>query len=183
MRKERVVIFVMVGLIMFSAVATGLLLLAAQNNNSRLAESQNRAQDSAQTCQASVNQGTLDKLPQDWPPKFESPVDSLQIIDLVEGAGRAAALGNCITVNYRLALADGTLVDNNDTFTAGTPIAFELVEGGLIDGWIQGIPGLKEGGLRRLVVPASLGYGDVERPGIPAGSTLVFDVELVKIEY
>src|SRR5690606_23628854 len=97
--------------------------------------------------------------------------------------GEAAQLGNCITVHYRLSLADGTPVEGNDTFSSGQPIAFELVSGGLIEGWIQGIPGLKEGGFRRLLVPAELAYGDSQRSGIPAGSDLIFDVELVKIEF
>ena len=181
MKRDQIIIFVMVGLIAFSAVATGLLLLTQNRNNSNLTANQTQDQSTQRVCQTSVSQGSLTP-PADWPPKVDAGQE-LQVLDLVEGNGRAAALGNCITVNYRLALADGTPVGGNDTFSGGQTIAFELREGALIDGWIQGIPGMKEGGLRRLVVPPSLGYGDVERQGIPAGSTLVFDIELVKIEY
>jgi len=119
----------------------------------------------------------------EWPIEVE-PATALEVIDLREGNGTTAEVGDCITVHYRLSLGDGTPVEGNDTFaTDAGPISFELVEGGLIEGWIQGIPGLKEGGLRRLIVPPALAYGETERSGIPPSSTLVFDVELVKIEF
>jgi FKBP-type peptidyl-prolyl cis-trans isomerase len=111
--------------------------------------------------------------------KLSAPVTELQITDAVVGTGEEARLNDCITVNYRLSLIDGSIVAGNDTFTSGRPIAFDLVEGGLIEGWIKGIPGMKVGGLRRLVVPAAMGYGDRGTSGIPAGSTLVFDIELL----
>lgn len=114
--------------------------------------------------------------------KLSAPVNELQITDTVVGTGETAKLNDCITVNYRLSLIDGTIVSGNDTFTTGNPIAFDLVEGGLIEGWTKGIPGMKVGGLRRLVVPASQGYGDRGTSGIPANSTLIFDVELLDIK-
>lgn len=116
------------------------------------------------------------------PLKLSAPVEELQITDTILGTGETAQLNDNITVNYRLNLIDGTIVAGNDTFASGSPVSFGLVKGGLIEGWIQGIPGMKVGGLRRLVVPASLGYGEGGTNGIPGNSTLIFDVELVDIQ-
>ena len=183
MKKERVFIFVLIGVMVFSAIATGLLFLSRPDESADTSAQEDTSQQ--QVCETSPDVAAQAGQPAgEWPTSAETPVTDLQIIDLRDGTGAAAELGNCITVHYRLSLADGTPVAGNDTFSAGSgPISFELAAGSLIEGWVQGIPGLKEGGLRRLVVPASLAYGDVERPGIPAGSDLIFDVELVKIEY
>jgi FKBP-type peptidyl-prolyl cis-trans isomerase len=188
--RDRVVIFVMIGAIVFSSIALGLLFVL-QENPGETADTQDTTQTDAAADQAAAdtvacapgaealaNTGTPAG---EWP-FVTSSVEALEVVDLRAGTGLAAQLGNCITVHYRLALADGTEVAGNNTF-GSQPIAFELVQGGLIDGWIQGIPGLQEGGLRRLTIPAALGYGDTDRSGIPGGSTLVFDVELVKVEY
>lgn len=183
MKRDRIIIFSLVGIMMFSAVAIALPFVFSQTpgQNQDLADT-----DTTQplVCQASAEVAAQAGRPEgDWPATASSPLEELQILDLRAGQGEAAQLGNCITVHYRLSLADGTPVEGNDTFSSGQPIAFELVSGGLIEGWIQGIPGLKEGGFRRLLVPAELAYGDSQRSGIPAGSDLIFDVELVKIEF
>lgn len=191
MTRDRIIIFMLVGVMMFSAVATGLFFIVGNSASQKEDDITNlndntKQQDTDQNkvCEVSaeiVNQAGAPA--GEWPTKIESSVSELQKIDLRAGSGKTAAIGNCITVHYRLALADGTPIAGNDTFATGQPIAFELNPGGLIEGWIKGIPGLAEGGLRRLIVPANLAYGETERPGIPANSDLVFDVELVKIEY
>lgn len=183
MKRDRVVIFALVGVMVFSAIATGALFVLQSSNG---AETQTNQQDPSQqqVCQASGEVAAQPGQPEgEWPTTAESPLDSLQAVDLRDGDGQVAELGNCITVHYRLSLADGTPIEGNDTFAIGTPIAFELAEGSLIAGWVRGIPGLKEGGFRRLLVPSQLAYGDTERAGIPAGSDLIFDVELVKVEF
>ncbi len=180
--KDRAIIFVLIGALLFSAIATTLYFVAASSGDPT--EETAQLEDTAQVCEPSAEVADQAGQPAgEWPIEVE-PATELQIIDLREGNGAAVAVGNCVSVHYRLALADGTPVEGNDTFEAGAgPIAFELVDGGLIDGWVQGLPGLKEGGLRRLVVPPGLAYGSTERSGIPANATLVFDVELVKVEY
>lgn len=104
-------------------------------------------------------------------------VESLQVIDLVEGTGKEVQAGDIVMVDYVGALAaDGTIFEA----TLGRePATFGL--DGVIEGWGQGIPGMKEGGKRRLIIPAEMAYGDQERPSIPANSPLVFDVSLLAV--
>lgn len=187
MKRERIVIFILVGIMVFSVIATGLLILAQgssdTNPNSQSQTADASSQASQEVCKTSPEVATQAGHPEgDWPVVITEPVNDLQVTDVRLGTGKEAKLGDCITVHYRLELVDGTPVAGNDTFATGSPISFELTPNGLIQGWVQGIPGLKEGGLRRLVIPPELAYGNNEVSGIPANSTLVFDVELVKIE-
>lgn len=188
MKRDKVVIFILVGVMLFSAVATGLLFIAqsTEDVDDTMRSQQQIVDDTenTQVCEASAEVASQAGNPAgDWPTTADTPFSSLDIIDTREGSGQAADVGNCITVHYRLSLADGTPIEGNDTFDGGSPIAFKLSPGSLIEGWVQGIPGLKEGGVRRLLVPAELAYGSSERPGIPANSDLIFDVELVKVEF
>ena len=100
--------------------------------------------------------------------------------DMLAGQGQAVAAGSTVTVNYRGWLTDGTLFDEN--YTSGKPFSF--VEGGhrVISGWEEGLMGMKVGGKRRLIVPASQGYGATVHGPIPGGSVLIFDVELLGVQ-
>lgn len=105
-------------------------------------------------------------------------VPTLQTIDTTPGTGAEVKSGDTVTVHYTGALAkDGTIFQSS--LDTGQPISFSL--SGVIQGWQQGIPGMKEGGTRRLIIPASLAYGSQANGTIPANSDLVFDVQLVKI--
>ncbi len=105
--------------------------------------------------------------------------------DLSVGTGTEAAAGKVLTVNYTGWLYDATKPDLKglqfDTSVGTTPITFTLGIGQVIPGWDQGIPGMKVGGARRLVIPSSLAYGAVRRGPIPPFSTLVFEIELVEV--
>lgn len=107
-------------------------------------------------------------------------VAELQIIDVTPGAGDEVPTGATITAHYTGALvADGTIFQSSHDF--GSPISFPL--GGVIAGWTEGVPGMKVGGVRRLVIPAAKAYGaSSPAPNIPANSDLVFDIELVSID-
>lgn len=106
-------------------------------------------------------------------------VDSLQVIDTVVGTGAEVKTGDTITAHYTGALAsDGTIFQSS--LDTGSPFTSPL--SGLISGWQQGIPGMKVGGTRRLVIPAALAYGAQAQQGIPANSNLVFDIQLVAIK-
>ncbi len=103
----------------------------------------------------------------------------LQITDLVMGEGAEVKVGDQIKIHYHGTLTDGTVFDSS--VERDLPFETTIGVGELIKGWDQGIPGMKVGGKRRLVIPASLAYGDRAVGNIPAGSTLIFDVELINI--
>jgi FKBP-type peptidyl-prolyl cis-trans isomerase len=107
--------------------------------------------------------------------------DSAYFSDILVGTGAQAKEGSTITVKYTGWLLDGTVFDSTEKH-GGTPATFQLAKGQLIDGWVQGIPGMKVGGKRRLVVPPAVGYGAQATGSIPANSLLVFDVELLRAE-
>ncbi len=103
--------------------------------------------------------------------------------DIRVGTGDEAVAGLLLTVNYTGWFYDGSVADHRGvqfaTSVESGPAEFVLGEGGVIEGWDQGIPGMKVGGLRRLVIPPSLAYGQSRYSAIPPNVTLVFDVELV----
>lgn len=101
-------------------------------------------------------------------------VDELQIIDLEEGTGREVQLGDTITADYTGAFASSGVIFESSLDSQ--PFTTQLEEGGLIKGWTDGIPGIKEGGTRRLIIPASLAYGETGQGSIPPNTNLVFDV-------
>jgi FKBP-type peptidyl-prolyl cis-trans isomerase FkpA len=105
----------------------------------------------------------------------------LQMIDEVVGTGATAETGDTVTVQYVGSLANGTVFDTSANHgTAG--FTFKLGAGLVIQGWDEGVVGMKEGGKRKLVIPPSLGYGPQDYGPIPGNSTLTFEVELVKVQ-
>jgi FKBP-type peptidyl-prolyl cis-trans isomerase len=107
--------------------------------------------------------------------------DQLQASDEVVGTGAVAEAGDSVTVNYVGALTDGTVFDASANH-GSSGFTFTLGAGQVIKGWDVGVAGMKVGGKRKLVIPASLAYGDQAIGNvIPANSTLVFEVELVKV--
>ena len=96
--------------------------------------------------------------------------------DLVVGEGDEAEAGGFVTVHYTGWLHSGAQFDSSRN---GEPVRFNL--GSLIQGWQEGIPGMKVGGQRLLVVPPSLGYGAGGVGTIPGNATLVFDIELMGV--
>ena len=119
-----------------------------------------------------------------------TPADSLKIIDRKIGNGKEAGTGKAALVHYTGWLYDESAPDNKgkqfDTSMKreGLPFGFIVGVGKVIRGWDQGIVGMKVGGTRTLVIPASLAYGDKEVGNglIPANSRLVFDIELVDVK-
>jgi len=102
----------------------------------------------------------------------------LYIQVLREGEGPQAVPGDRMGVHYTVSFADGTKLDSS--FDHSPPAPYDLVLGQtpLIDGWNEGVTGMRLGEKRLLVVPYQLGYGAGGRPGVPGYSTLVFEVEL-----
>ena len=104
----------------------------------------------------------------------------LIIEDLVVGQGVEAKEGNVITVNYTGLLENGTQFDSSLS-PGRDPLVITLGAGQVIQGWDEGIPGMKVGGKRRLTIPPHLGYGNQAVGAIPANSTLIFEVDLLGV--
>ena len=106
--------------------------------------------------------------------------------DLVVGTGAEAVTGSVLTVNYTGWLYNASQRDQKglqfSSSVGGTAFTFTLGAGEVISGWDQGVPGMKVGGLRRLVLPPSLGYGASRNGPIPPNTTLVFEVELLDVQ-
>lgn len=110
-------------------------------------------------------------------------VTQLQITDEVVGTGAAAATGDSVTVNYIGSFTNGTIFDASASHPeTAKGFTFTLGAGNVIKGWDEGVAGMKVGGKRRLVIPASLGYGPNDYGPIPGNSTLIFEVELLKVQ-
>lgn len=196
MAKTHQRVFALVAAVLFLAtsVATGAIVVwqirkddqqAKQLNEAQSAADELTAENANNTQQSSLNQQeeTMLKGTQlaDFAPAGE--VSELQTIDLVEGTGQEVKAGDTITAHYTGAYSvNGEIFESSKD--SGSPATFPL--SGVIEGWQQGVPGMKVGGTRRLIIPGALAYG-VAPEGYTPGSTgrpmgtLVFDIELVSI--
>jgi FKBP-type peptidyl-prolyl cis-trans isomerase FkpA len=117
-----------------------------------------------------------------------SPSDSAPFsqIDLVFGDGASAETGKTLTTNYNGWLYDSEAPDKKGVQFASSVTSGQMIfvagSGEVIAGWDKGVIGMREGGLRRLIIPPSLGYGANRYSIIPPNATLVFELELVKVE-
>lgn len=128
-----------------------------------------------------VNQ---DKRSGDAPPAIEGkPIvlaDGLKIWDIRQGTGDRAIPGMDLTVQYTGWLANGKKFESS--LDEGKPFKFRLGAHQVIKGWDEGIYGMHAGGKRRLEIPPDLAYGGKRRGDIPPNSTLIFDIELLRVD-
>ncbi len=104
----------------------------------------------------------------------------LQYEELTVGEGAEAKAGDHVTVHYTGWLTDGQKFDSSKD--RNQPFQFSLGAGMVIRGWDEGVQGMKIGGVRKLTIPAQLGYGARGAGGvIPPNATLVFEVELLGV--
>lgn len=121
-------------------------------------------------------------------PPANGSVAELQRIDLVDGDGAVAASGDEVSVHYTGWIYDESAPEQrgaqfDSSHGRGTPITFRLGAGRVIRGWDEGVAGMRVGGKRVLLIPAELGYGRRGAGGaIPPDASLVFDVELMKVD-
>lgn len=178
MARKRDRTFAAFGAVLFLLTSSALTIavvvtaLQSKNNGAQGANTTNQAKD--KTVQNKL-QGT--KLA-DFTPT--SSIPQLQAVDTTPGTGQAVKPGDTVTVDYTGAVASTGVIFQSSKDT-GQPVSFGLSQ--VIAGWSQGIPGMKVGGTRRLLIPASLAYGanSPQGSGIPANADLVFDVTLHKI--
>lgn len=106
--------------------------------------------------------------------------------DLFLGTGADAVTGRTVSVNYTGWFYDADATGNKgvqfDSSTGRGPFTFTLGAGQVIQGWEQGIAGMKVGGLRRLIIPPALGYGSTRYGPIPPNATLLFEIELLSVQ-
>jgi peptidylprolyl isomerase len=117
-------------------------------------------------------------------PELHGPIESLdgglRYIDETVGDGEAPRSGQRVRVHYTGWLTDGARFDSSRT--ANRPFEFDLGQGQVIQGWDAGVASMRVGGKRRLIIPASMGYGARGYPPvIPQNATLIFDVELLAV--
>jgi len=115
------------------------------------------------------------------PSKTVTTSSGLKYVDLVIGKGATPKNGDTVYVHYTGWLTNGKKFDSS--VDRGQPFSFALGRGQVIRGWDEGVASMRVGGKRKLTIPSELAYGSRGYPGvIPPNSTLVFDVELLKIK-
>ena len=108
----------------------------------------------------------------------DNPPSELVIEDIVVGDGAEATAGSTVSAHY-VGVAWSTGEEFDASWNRGEPLAFRAGVGQVIEGWDQGILGMKVGGRRKLTIPPHLGYGDRGAGGaIKGGETLIFVVDL-----
>jgi FKBP-type peptidyl-prolyl cis-trans isomerase FkpA len=175
-KSTRIIIWV-IAIVMAVGSLGAYFLVILENENAKKAQTQQ--------LEANSNQPE-EELPVDPTAyKVNGKVEKLETTDHKVGDGAEAKVGDTIKVHYK-----GTLATTGQKFDSsydrGEPIDLPLqlpneTQRGVIEGWVEGIKGMKVGGTRRLVIPAAMAYGPQAQPGIPANSDLVFEVELLGV--
>lgn len=112
---------------------------------------------------------------------MQSDTTGVKIEDTLNGQGDVAVAGDMVTVNYVGTLPDGKVFDSS--IDRGQPFTFQLGVGQVIRGWDEGFVGMRVGGKRKLTISPDYGYGAQTVGPIPANSTLIFEVDLLKVEH
>lgn len=107
-------------------------------------------------------------------------IPRVEVTELEPGEGELPQPGSTLVVHYVGKLEDGSEFDSS--YSRNQPFEFTLGFGQVIPGWEIGMAQIRPGGKSRLVIPSELGYGNQEIPGIPANSTLIFEVELLEVK-
>jgi len=120
--------------------------------------------------------------------KLDAMPTELKKIDIKEGHGAEAQKGKVVVVHYTGWLYDASAPEGkgkkfDSSLDRKVPFGFFLGEGKVIKGWDEGVVGMKVGGVRRLIIPPAMGYGEHGAGGvIPPNATLIFDVELIEVK-
>lgn len=183
--KRSAILFIAI-LFLVTSVAFSIMVFVELNSDddseNQTAQTTEPQEVGDQTNQQTNQQGGQEMLQGTKLENFEprSSVDELEIIDIEEGNGEVVKEGATVTAHYTGALvSDGTIFQSSHD--SGAPIPFSL--NGVIKGWTEGVPGMKVGGTRRLVIPAEKAYGaSSPSPDIPANADLVFDITIVSVD-
>lgn len=141
----------------------------------KLQEGINKKQMEAAEANAAEGKKFLEKNKSE--PNVKTTASGLQYIVVAEGAGKSPGANDMVKAHYSGTLTNGQKFDSS--YDRGQPAEFPV--SGVIKGWTEALQMMKKGGKMKLFIPPELGYGPSARPGIPANSVLVFDVELVDV--
>lgn len=200
-RNERLILAI-TSLVVIAVIAFVTWRVVVNNQESARLASAHASATATAGVHATATQTELNVLEPETPPavtgKTIKTSDGLQYIDIKVGTGTAAKEGDTVNVRYvgwnetancqvvDVCQFDSSYYENiqqNKDPMATT--SFPLTSGGLIQGWVEGVAGMKPGGERRLIIPAALAYKDQAQSGgeqpIPANATLIFDITLVSI--
>ncbi len=174
-RSTRIIMWI-IAFVMAGGFVGSYFLIILNNNNAQQ-DAQDAANLNTQSLQDTTKKETNTVDPTAY--KVTGAVGSLQIVDETVGTGAEAKAGDTITVHYKGTLAQSG-IKFDSSYDRGEPISFPLT--GVIEGWQKGIPGMKVGGKRRLIIPSSMAYGaQGSGSSVPPNSDLVFEVELLGI--
>lgn len=177
MRTQRVVSFLLATIFIASTIGAVLLVFIQSNDASEAdkVSTESTAKQEDNSTNANKMEG---KMLDNFTPTTDR-VGKLEFKDVVEGTGAEVTATSTITAHYTGALvATGVIFQSSKD--SGQPFTSPLSN--LIEGWKQGIPGMKAGGVRRLTIPAELAYGSAgSGNSIPPDSDLVFDIELISV--
>jgi FKBP-type peptidyl-prolyl cis-trans isomerase len=177
-------ISIIISIILLLLVLGGALYLVTGNNQApKPATTASSA--SSNTAKSQLATAPKDKCASASPKSATiKPIDPEQlkqitIEETTVGTGDEVKSGDVVCIDYKGTLLDGKIFD--ESYKRGQPFVTQIGVGQVIPGWDMGIVGLKEGGKRKLTIPAEFAYGARTTGSIPANSTLIFEVELVKI--
>jgi FKBP-type peptidyl-prolyl cis-trans isomerase len=148
-------------------------------------DANNPAQAQGESAVATSIQGESSKTPAYTPAlptakgETKKTKNGVKYETLKEGTGDELKPGRVAVFHYEGTLENGTIFDS--TRQRGKPYKVAMGTGQLIKGWEEGLPGMRVGETRKLWVPAKMAYGEIERPKIPSGSNLIFEVELLEV--
>lgn len=178
-KRDRIFAGVMAGTFIIATFGVGIAFLyQVLQDNKKNNEISQAIDASQQTNETTKNPNALEGKNMDGFTPVAT-VDTLQIIDLEEGTGEVVKAGDTINFDYTGAVASTGKIFQSSLDT-GQRAVYPLTS--LIAGWQEGIPGMKVGGKRRLLIPSDKAYGAQAQPGIPANSDLVFDITIHSIE-
>ncbi|NJN39487.1 MAG: FKBP-type peptidyl-prolyl cis-trans isomerase [Acaryochloridaceae cyanobacterium CSU_3_4] len=173
-------IFISVGIVL---VCSAILLVAQITQSTPEASAEAIQPPPAQTTVADLP--VPQESPSDMTPnpdvEYITTPSGLKYRDLRVGSGEQPLVGQMVVVHYTGTLTDGSKFDSSRD--RNQPFSFPIGKGRVIKGWDEGVGSMKVGGRRELVIPAKLGYGSKGAGGvIPPNATLIFDVELLRIQ-
>lgn len=178
---QRVITFILAAVFAVSTVGVVVFSIMNANKQDQDAKTQAEVQKALQEQQNSTNSQGDTTVAKRGLENFTpvAKVETLKTEDLVAGTGKTVASGDTVTVDYIGVLAvNGVGFDNS--YDRGQAATFPLSN--VIEGWQKGLVGMKEGGTRRIYIPAAQAYGSASPSAdIPANSDLVFDVKLIKV--